>query len=218
MTLTERLNAIRKTIPGNVKLIAVSKTIPPEVIREAYEAGQRHFGENKAQEIRDKQPMLPVDIYWHFIGHLQSNKVKYIAGFVDTIHSIDGMKLLAEIDRQAARHDRIIKCLLQFHIAKEESKYGLDMNEAEQLLNDPSLNSLRNVSIVGVMGMATLTDDEMLIRQEFSSLKRIFEKLKAEYFQDAPAFCEISMGMTSDYRIAIEEGSTMIRLGTAIFR
>jgi hypothetical protein len=217
MTIAHNLDLIRKSLPGHVKLVAVSKTIPPAGILEAYEAGQRLFGENKAQEIRDKQPLLPADIQWHFVGHLQTNKVKYIAPYVDTIHSVDSLKLLGEIDRQAARNGRVIRCLLQFHIATEETKFGLDLREAEEILQSPELTLMKNVLIAGVMGMATLSDDHFLIRKEFSVLRSFFEKLKAGYFPGQPFFREISMGMTNDFRIAVEEGSTMVRVGTAIF-
>lgn len=212
------LKEILRELPAHVKLIAVSKTVPPEIIMEVYNAGHLTFGENKAQELIGKQPLLPADIQWHFIGHLQTNKVKYIAPFVEMIESVDSLKLLREIDKEASRNQRVVKCLLQFHIASEETKYGLDLDEALQLLNSDDFKTLKNVSIHGVMGMATFTDDETQVRSEFRKLRNIFLSLREQFFKDDPAFREISMGMTDDYKIAIEEGSTMVRIGTGIFR
>ncbi|MBK9290379.1 MAG: YggS family pyridoxal phosphate-dependent enzyme [Bacteroidetes bacterium] len=217
MSIRNNLQAIRQHLPGHVKLIAVSKTMPNALIMEAYEAGQRAFGENKAQELSAKQPQLPGDCEWHFIGHLQTNKVKYIAPFVHMIHSVDSLKLIQEINKQAAKHNRVIPCLLQFHIAEEETKFGLDREEADQLLNFLSTNPLPNVMISGVMGMATYTDDMQQVRKEFVHLRNIFDELKRGYFADMEWFKEISMGMTNDYRVAVEEGSTMVRIGSAIF-
>ena len=217
MAISENLNRLKNELPEGVKLVAVSKTIPPENIMEAYRYGQRVFGENKAQEIIQKQPLLPGDIEWHFIGHLQTNKVKYIASFVEMVQSIDSLKLLREVNKQAAKYGRIIKCLLQFHIATEETKFGLDLSEAELLLESNEYKILDNILICGVMGMATLTEDEALIRKEFAKLKGIFEELRYKYFPASINYKEISMGMTSDFRIAIEEGSTIVRIGTAIF-
>ena len=211
------LQKIKTTIPHGVKLIAVSKTKPIEEIMEVYEVGHRVFGENKAQELRQKYELMPKDIEWHFIGHLQSNKVKYITPFVSLIHSIDSLKLLAEVDKSAKKNDRIVDCLLQFHIAEEDTKFGLDLEEAQDLLNSEIIRDLKNVRICGVMGMATFTDDEAQVRREFAHLKSIFDVLKGEYFSDSSHFKEISMGMTDDYRIAMEEGSTMVRIGSAIF-
>ncbi|RAK63520.1 YggS family pyridoxal phosphate-dependent enzyme [Hymenobacter edaphi] len=199
------------------RLVAVSKTHPVELIREAYDAGQRLFGENRVQELTAKQPALPADIEWHLIGHLQTNKVKYVAPFVHTIQSIDSLKLLLEIERQAARAGRVIQGLLQFHIADEETKFGLSLPEAEALLQDAAVQQLQHVRLAGVMGIATNTDEEPQLRQEFSTLRGYFEQLKARYFADDAGFREISMGMSSDYRLAIEEGSTLIRVGSAIF-
>jgi PLP dependent protein len=208
---------IKNDIPSGVRLVVVSKTVPVETIREVYNTGHRIFGENRAQALIDKQPLLPGDIEWHFIGHLQTNKVKYIVPFISMIHSVDSLKLLKEIDKEAAKHGRIIPCLLQFHIATEETKYGLDLAEAREILGNPDLSALKNVRISGVMGMATYSDDENLVRSEFRNLKQIFEAIKAEYFYNDLNFKEISMGMSGDYKIAIEEGSTIVRIGTAIF-
>lgn len=201
----------------NVTLVAVSKTHPPERILEIYHQGQRIFGENRAQEMLEKQATLPADIEWHLIGHLQTNKVKLIAPFVRMIHSVDSLRLLEEIDKQAAKAARKIDCLLQFHIAQEETKFGLDEAEARALLSSDTFRQMKNVRICGVMGMATFTDDEAQVRREFRSLKSIFEKLKQEFFSENPHFREISMGMSGDWRIAVEEGSTMVRVGSLIF-
>lgn len=217
MSVKQNLERIRKELPEGVTLVAVSKTIPNERVMEAYTEGQRIFGENKAQELIRKQPELPGDIRWHFIGHLQTNKVKYIAPFVEMIESIDSLKLLKEVNKHAEKQDRVIRCLLQFHIATEESKFGLDLSEVEEMLESDVYNSLNNIKICGVMGMATFTENEALVRKEFRELVRVFHLLKEKYFQGDDAFREISMGMTSDYRIAIEEGSTIVRIGTAIF-
>ncbi len=203
--------------PTQTKLIAVSKTHPPERVLELYNRGQRIFGENRVQELTDKYEALPKDIEWHLIGHLQTNKVKYIAPFVACIQSVDSLKLLAEIDRQAAKHCRVIDCLLQFHIAEEETKFGLDEAEAVELLQSPDFQSFKNVRITGVMGMATFTDDQVQVRREFRHLRSIFEKLKADFFPKQPSFKEISMGMSGDYLLAVAEGSTMVRVGTLLF-
>lgn len=215
--IKENLENIRATIPANVRLIAVSKTKPVEDVREAYDAGQRFFGENHALEMRDKHAALPEDINWHFIGHLQSNKIKYIAPYVSLIHSIDSAHLLSAVDAEAAKRNRTIDCLLQFHIATEETKFGLDMDEARALLESTEFDAMGNVRICGVMGMATFTDDKSLIHNEFASLRQIFETLKKDYFAEKEHFKEISMGMSGDYKIAIEEGSTMVRIGSSIF-
>lgn len=217
MSVGENLLHLKSSIPAQVKLIAVSKTMPEAIIMKAYQAGQRAFGENKAQEMAAKQPKLPSDCQWHFIGHLQTNKVKYIAPFVHMIHSVDSFKLLQEIDKQATKNNRIIPCLLQFHIAEEETKFGLNRQEAEALLHAFAAAHLDHVLIAGVMGMATYTPDMQQVRKEFAHLKSIFDWLKNDYFSSNEHFKEISMGMTSDYQIAIEEGSTMVRIGSAIF-
>ncbi|MBP7679275.1 MAG: YggS family pyridoxal phosphate-dependent enzyme [Bacteroidales bacterium] len=217
MTVRHNLEYLLKEIPAGVKLVAVSKTMPAEVILEAYNAGQLRFAENKSQELTSKQPALPQDIKWHFIGHLQTNKVKYIASFVDMIQSVDSLKLLKEIEKEAAKNDRIIDCLLQFHIAMEETKFGLDQEEALAILNSPAYKECQHIAIKGVMGMASFSDDTALVRSEFRNLRKIFDRLRDDYFGTDPRFCEISMGMSGDYHIAIEEGSTIVRLGTSIF-
>ena len=213
----ENLETVRKTIPSRVLLVAVSKTKPVEDIQEAYDAGQRAFGENYPQEMRDKHEVLPKDIQWHFIGHLQTNKIKYIIPFVTLIHSIDTANLLEAVNKEAKKHDRVVDCLLQFHIALEETKFGLDMDEARKLLDSEAFKQMENVRICGVMGMGTFTDDMTEVRKEFKLLKSIFETLKQDYFADQPQFKEISMGMSEDYPIAIEEGATMVRVGSKIF-
>ena len=214
--IKENLNKVRATVPENVTLIAVSKTKPVSDLQEAYDAGQRIFGENKALEMRDKYQELPKDIQWHFIGHLQTNKIKYIAPFVTLIHSIDSTSLLEAVNKEAAKNTRVIDCLLQFHIAQEETKFGLDMEEAKTMIESDNFKNLNNVRIVGVMGMATFTDDVNQVRNEFKSLKNIFDILKENYFKD-DSFTEISMGMSDDYPVAIEEGATMVRVGSKIF-
>ena len=215
--IRENLEKTRRALPPTTKLIAVSKTKPVEMLQEAYDAGQRLFGENKALEMRDKHEALPKDIEWHFIGHLQTNKVKYIAPFVRMIHSIDSLTLLQTVEKEAAKNDRLIDCLLQFHIATEETKFGLDMNEARELLESAEYKSMEHVRICGVMGMATNTDNMELVRSEFANLHRIFNQLKEDYFVGSDAFREISMGMSHDYTIAVEEGSTFVRVGSSIF-
>ena len=198
-------------------MVAVSKTKPVSDIQEAYDAGQRVFGENYPQEMRDKHEALPTDIQWHFIGHLQTNKIKYIIPFVTLIHSIDTANLLEAVNKEAKKHDRVVDCLLQFHIALEETKFGLDLEEARQLLDSDAFKQMENVRICGVMGMGTFTDDMEEVRKEFKHLRSIFETLKQEYFANQPQFKEISMGMSEDYPIAIEEGATLIRVGSKIF-
>lgn len=215
--IQENLNIVRATVPSNVTLIAVSKTKPVSDLQEAYDAGQRIFGENKALEMRDKHQVLPEDIQWHFIGHLQTNKIKYIAPFVTLIHAIDSLSLLEAVNKEAVKNNRVIDCLLQFHIAQEDTKFGLDMEEAKALLESDSFKDLKNVNIVGVMGMATFTDDAAQVRNEFKNLKNIFDTLKENYFAGKDSFKEISMGMSDDYPIAIEEGATMVRVGSKIF-
>lgn len=209
MSITENIKHIKSQIPESVTLIAVSKTKPNRFILEAYEAGQRDFGENYVQELVDKQVLLPKDIRWHFIGHLQSNKVKYIAPFVYLIHGIDSFSLLKEINKQAQKNNRVIDCLLQIFIAKEETKFGLDFLEATEILNSNEFKELTNISVKGFMAMASNTDDEAQIRKEFKSLK--------EFSDEFPDYEILSFGMSSDYKIAIEEGSTMIRVGSSIF-
>lgn len=217
MVIAEKLKSFRKSIPDDIQLVAVSKTKAVEVIRNAYDAGQRIFGENKVQELTTKQPQLPNDIEWHFIGHVQRNKVKYIASFVSLLHAIDSLKLLKEVNKQAKKYERVIPCLLQFHIAEEETKFGLSLDEAETILTSADYQGFSNIKIVGVMGMATYTDDMEQVRKEFRQLKTYFDLLSVKYFKDDKSFKEISMGMSGDYKIALEEGSTMIRIGTMIF-
>jgi pyridoxal phosphate enzyme (YggS family) len=215
--ISEKLAEIQKTIPTNVCLVAVSKTKPVSDLLEAYEAGQRHFGENKVQEMTEKWEVMPKDINWHLIGHLQTNKVKYIAPFVHLIHSVDSLKLLAEINKQAEKNQRVIDVLLQFFIAKEETKFGLDYQEATELLNSESFKNFKNIQVVGVMGMASFTDNQAVVKSEFTHLKTIFQQLKTEFFKESATFKEISMGMSGDYQLAIEQGSTIVRVGSSIF-
>ncbi len=217
MSIQNNIKKIVDELPQHVKLVAVSKTKPVADIFEAYELGQKIFGENKAQEMIDKQLLLPENIQWHFIGHLQTNKVKHIAQFVSMIEAVDSLKLFKEINKQALKNNRIIKCLMQFHIAGEETKFGLDITEAEEILNNEEFQSLKNIQINGVMGMATFTENMSQIRSEFKQLKKIFDFLKKTYFQDSEYFRELSMGMSGDYKIAIEEGSTIVRIGSLIF-
>lgn len=215
--IKSNIEKIKSSLPGHVQLVAVSKTKPAEDIQKAYETGHRIFGENKAQEMQGKAEELPDDIEWHMIGHLQRNKVKYIAPFVRLIHSIDSWRLLKEVNKRAKNEERTIDCLLQIHIAKEESKFGLDEDEVSEILFSEEFENLQNIRIVGLMGMATLTDNEDQIRREFKGLKELFDKIKEDKFPMEDSFKELSMGMSNDYHIAIEEGSTMVRIGSEIF-
>ncbi len=217
MSIQQNLQKIKSDLPTQVTLVAISKTKPVEAILEAYNSGQRIFGENKVQEMCDKQLLLPTDIQWHIVGHLQSNKVKYIAPFVSLIHAVDSLKLLQEINKQAAKNNRIIDCLLQIYIAQEETKFGFNFEEAEQLLSSPTFQDLKNVRIVGLMGMASNTDNTEQVRMEFRSLKNFFDKIKNQDSRLETTYTILSMGMSSDYTIAIEEGSTMVRIGSSIF-
>ena len=217
MSISLILSSIKAELPKHVRLVAVSKYHPVERIQEAYDAGQRLFGENHVQEMTQKYALLPKDIEWHFIGHLQTNKVKYIAPFVSLIHSVDSLKLLKEINKQAEKAQRVIPCLLQIHIAKEETKFGFSFDECREMLQQGEWKNLKNVQLCGVMGMGTFTDNVDQVRSEFHSLKDFFDEIKENVFSDNPSFREISMGMTDDYPIAIEEGSTLIRIGTKIF-
>ena len=217
MGIGSRLLSIKERLPSDVGLVAVSKFHPPEAIREAYEAGHRIFGESKVLELQAKYQALPKDIEWHFIGHLQTNKVKIIAPFISLIHGIDSLKLLKEVDKHADKNNRIISCLLQIHIAKEESKFGFDPDECRNMLLSDDYKSLKNIAVVGLMGMATFTDNEKQIRKEFQQLHSLFDELKKDFFSNSPSFKELSMGMSDDYPIAVEEGSTLIRVGTSIF-
>ena len=207
---------IKNSIPQDVLLVAVSKTKPIEAIQEAYETGHRNFGENKVQELADKFDHLPKDIKWHMIGHLQRNKVKFIAPFIHLIHGVDSFKLLKEINKQALKNNRIINCLLQFHIAEENTKFGLHLDEAISFISNQEFLELKNISISGVMGMASYTKDNSKIEKEFSSLIVIFNKLKAQ-FNNKDSFKWISMGMSGDYKLAINQGSNMVRIGSTIF-
>ena len=216
MSIASNLEKVRKTIPSNVKLVAVSKTKPIEAILEAYKAGQRVFGENKIQEMVEKYDQLPKDIEWHMIGHLQRNKVKYMAHFVHLIHGVDSFKTLKEINKQAKKHNRVINCLLQIKIAKEETKFGMDSDEASSILNSEEYKELENICITGFMGMASFTSDIGIVREEFKTLKNYSDILNvnnSKNFQPST----LSMGMSGDYQIAIEEGSNMVRIGSSIF-
>ncbi|MBQ8888112.1 MAG: YggS family pyridoxal phosphate-dependent enzyme [Bacteroidaceae bacterium] len=215
--IQNHIKEIQTELPEHVRLVAVSKFHPNEALLEAYKAGQRIFGESKVQEMTQKYETLPKDIEWHFIGHLQTNKIKYMAPYVALIHGVDSYKLLEEINRQAAKVQRIIPCLLQIHIAQEETKFGFSWEECRQMLNEGNWRNLTHVQISGVMGMATNTEDETAIANEFDQLNRFFHELKQTYFNEVPTFKEISMGMSDDYPIAIEKGSTFVRIGSKIF-
>lgn len=218
MSIADNLLKYKNEIESQgVKLVAVSKNHPAEAVMEAYEAGQRVFGENLVQEMVDKQAQLPADIEWHLIGHLQTNKVKYIAPFVKLIESVDSLKLLKEIDKQAAKHKRVIDCLLQIYIADEESKFGLGFDEAIELLRSEEFEAMKNIRIIGLMGIATNTAQEKQTSAEFNELKVLFDGVKVSFFRKADSFKEISMGMSADYKLAIAKGSTMVRIGSNIF-
>ncbi|MDA0176862.1 YggS family pyridoxal phosphate-dependent enzyme [Mesoflavibacter profundi] len=216
MSIKHNLDTIKQTLPEHVTLVAVSKTKPVSDLMEAYNAGQRIFGENKIQEMADKYQEMPKDIKWHMIGHVQRNKVKYMAEFVDLIHGVDSLKLLKEINKQAIKHDRIINCLLQIKIAEEDSKFGMRIKDAEELLLSETVSELKNINIVGLMGMATFTDNKDQIKEEFLRLKSAFEDLKDIQTSNCN-LQTISMGMSGDYKLAIECGSTMVRVGSSIF-
>ena len=212
-----RLTKVRETLPQGVRLVAVSKFHPVEALEAAYSAGQRAFGESHEQELSRKQAVLPGDIEWHFIGHLQTNKVKYIAPYISMIDAVDSFKLLKEINKQAARHGRVIKVLLELHIAEEATKYGFTPDGLRRMLDEGGWRQLENVEICGLMAMATNTDDENRIRQDFNLAASLFDEVKAKYFADAGGFCERSWGMSGDYKIAVGCRSTMVRIGTAVF-
>lgn len=212
MSIAENIQTFKKSLPGDITLVAVSKTKPVNEIMEAYNAGQRVFGENKIQEMEAKWQEMPKDISWHMIGHVQRNKVKYMAPFVSLIHAVDSLKLLKEINKQALKNDRIINCLLQIKIAEEDSKFGMLESDALSILNSEEIRSFQNIKVIGLMGMATFTDDEDQIRAEFQKLKTFYDKVSGKF-----DFSELSMGMSSDYGLAIEKGSTMVRVGSAIF-
>lgn len=217
MSIKSELENIKSALPPHVTLVAISKTHPVEVVMEAYNAGQRIFGENKVQEMVSKYEAMPKDIQWHLVGHLQTNKVKFITPFVSLIHSVDSLKLLGVIDKEAEKQKRVVDCLLQIYIADEETKFGLSVDELEDLLKSSEYQQMKNIRVVGLMGMATFTDNMEQVRTEFRSLTNLFNKIKDTYFKDKQSFKEISMGMSSDYQIAIQEGSTMVRVGSSIF-
>ena len=216
MTIKKNLLEIKNALPENVTLVAVSKTKPVSDLMEAYEAGQRIFGENKIQEMEEKFNQMPKDIQWHMIGHVQTNKVKFMASFVNLIHGVDSLKLLKEINKQALKEDRIIDCLLQMHIAEEETKFGLDENELNALISSSDFKEMKNIRILGLMGMATFTEDQNQIKKEFTHLKSIFDSIQKLETENCN-LNTISMGMSGDYKLAIECGSTMVRIGSSIF-
>ena len=211
------LREVLGNLPEGVRLVAISKFHPNEYIEAAYEEGQRVFGESHEQELAKKVESLPKDIEWHFIGHLQTNKVKYIAPYIAMVEAVDSLKLLKEINKQAAKHDRVIKVLLELHIAEEETKYGLTLDACRQLLEEGEWKELKNVQICGLMMMASHVDDESQIASEFDTAARFFDEVKDKYFADEDSFCERSWGMSHDYKIAVKHGSTMVRVGTTIF-
>ncbi len=218
--IVRKIEEIRTQLPESVQLVAVSKTHPAEFIVDAYSCGQRVFGENKVQEMDEKHEALKTscpDIKWHLIGHLQTNKVKYITSYVDMIHSVDSLKLLSEIDKHAKKDGRVVKCLFEMYIASEETKFGLDRTELVEILESAEFKQMQNVQICGLMGMASNTDDVAKIRAEMHSLKETFDFVKQNYFAGDSNFCEVSMGMSSDWKIAIQEGATMVRIGSTIF-
>ena len=217
MSIAKNLNELKNHIPENVKLIAVSKTKPLESIMEAYKEGQRIFGENKPQELKNKYFDLPKDIEWHMIGHLQTNKVKLIAPFISLIHAVDSFKLLEIINKEAIKNNRTINFLFQLHIAREENKFGLSYDELTQILESNSYSELKNINPIGIMGMGSFTNEKSVIRNEFNGLQNILKKIKSTFFSEKDDFKEISMGMSGDYNIAIKEGSTMVRIGSSIF-
>jgi pyridoxal phosphate enzyme (YggS family) len=217
MSIPENLNNLLKELPGNTKLVAITKNKSEDKIIEAYNAGHRVFGENRVQELVRKYENLPKDIEWHMVGHLQTNKVKYIAPFVSLIHSVDSKKLLAVINREALRNNRSIACLLQLRIAKEETKFGLTFKEITDIIGAGDFNNFRNVSVNGLMGMATFTDDRELVSSEFRYMAKCFEELKSSFFRTSEYFRELSMGMSDDYKLALEQGATIVRIGSRIF-
>lgn len=217
MSIQSNLKEVLATLPSHVRLVAVSKYHPVEALQEAYDAGQRIFGESKVQEMTLKYELLPKDIEWHFIGHLQTNKIKYMAPFVSMIHGVDSFKLLCEINKQAAKAGRIIPCLLQIHIAREETKFGFSPDECRDMLRQERWKDLQHIRICGVMGMATNTDNEADIDQEFQTLAALFQEIKEIHFTQDPYFTEVSMGMSDDYPIAVKNGSTLVRVGSRIF-
>jgi PLP dependent protein len=217
MSITTNLYRIKEQIPDAVTLVAVSKFHPNEAIQEAYNAGQRHFGESRVQELSDKYQSLPHDIHWHMIGHLQTNKVKQIAAFVSLVHSVDSLKLLETINQEGTRINRVIPCLLQVHIAQEAHKFGFLTSECSRLFESGQYKHYGNIQFRGLMGMATFSSNPQLIRSEFDTLRNLFATIKGHYFPTDNQFCELSMGMSDDYKLALESGSTMVRIGSSIF-
>ncbi|MBN1414589.1 MAG: YggS family pyridoxal phosphate-dependent enzyme [Bacteroidales bacterium] len=217
MQIEENIHRLRQSVPAHVSIVAVSKTVSETHILDAYRFGLKAFGENRVQELIKKQANLPGEIEWHMIGHLQSNKVKYIAPFITMIHAVDNLKLLSVINQEALKNNRIIPCLLQIRIAKEETKFGMNLEDANNVLSSAAFQAMKNINVAGLMGMATFTQDTSLIRSEFRYLAECFKQIKADYFGNDESFCELSMGMSSDYTIAIEEGATLIRIGSFIF-
>lgn len=217
MSIREKIIEIKKQIPEGVTLVAVSKTKPIEDIMQAYEEGQRVFGENKAQEMKEKQALLPKDIKWHMLGHLQENKVKYIVPFVSLIHSVDSLKILQAINKRAIICERVVDCLLEIDISHEETKFGLSKDELYSLLSSSEYEQMKNIRICGLMGIGSITDDRSKTREEFRGLKALFVEVKDKFFADKDYFCHVSMGMSGDYDIAIEQGSTIVRVGSKIF-
>ena len=217
MSIQQNIEEIRKHIPPHIRLVCVSKFHPNETLMEAYTCGERIFGESKVQELCGKYETLPKDISWHYIGHLQTNKIKFIVPFVELIHGVDSYKLLEEINKQALKAGKKVNCLLQVHIAKEETKFGFSNEELIETLSEGKWKELSGIRICGLMGMATYTENREQIRDEFKGLKTLFDQIKKQYFTDASSFCELSMGMSDDYQLAIEEGSTLVRIGSSIF-
>jgi pyridoxal phosphate enzyme (YggS family) len=215
--IASNIKSFKEQIPPSVKIVAVSKTKPAADILDAYNSGHRIFGENRVQELLHKKDLLPADIEWHLIGHLQTNKVKYVVPFINMIHSVDSFNLLKAIDYHASLINRVADCLLQIHIAEEETKYGFSMTEIHQMIGSDDFSELKSARVCGVMGMATFTDDSEKVRKEFRHLASCFNELRTKYFNDAPCFKEISMGMSGDYQIAVSEGSTIVRIGSLIF-
>ncbi len=218
MSISDNLKKIKSELGEGVALVAVSKYSTNEEIQEAYDAGQRDFGENKAQDLEAKKEVLPNDIRWHFIGHLQRNKAKYIADFIHLVHAVDSFKLLKELNKRAAKTHRLLPCLVQMHIATEDTKFGMDQSEIENLLADPKVAELQNVEIVGLMGMATNTDDTSKVNEEFATLKNLFDTLKEKDLPKNVRMEQLSMGMSQDYKLGVDNGSTMVRIGTAVFK
>ncbi len=216
-TIAQNITQVRTSIPNDVTLVCVSKFHPVQAIQKAYDIGERHFGESRVQELQAKQLQLPCDIQWHFIGHLQTNKVKYIAPYVSLIHGVDSFKLLKAIDKEGKKNNRKIACLLQVHIAKEETKFGFSQEELIEILSNDEIKELKHIEIKGLMGMATFTDNQKQVASEFTQLSKLHSTIKKRFFSQQSSFKKLSMGMSNDYLLAIEKGSTMVRIGTTIF-